>query len=90
MNKIPIKDLLNPQITDEFKSSILDINKKLFFYLLVTTEEEVELRDILGFLSRANKNRKISDEGEEVVANNISTHYYHYCITQRNAQHRKR
>ncbi|CAI4869686.1 ADS_G0005830.mRNA.1.CDS.1 [Saccharomyces cerevisiae] len=42
MNKIPIKDLLNPQITDGLPES-------------VTTEEEVELRDILGFLSRANK-----------------------------------
>nr|CAI6411520.1 BFH_HP1_G0005700.mRNA.1.CDS.1 [Saccharomyces cerevisiae] len=75
MNKIPIKDLLNPQITDEFKSSILDINKKLFSICCnlpklpesVTTEEEVELRDILGFLSRANKNRKISDEEKKLL-----------------------
>lgn len=33
----------------------------------VTTEEEVELRDILGFLSRANKNRKISDEEKKLL-----------------------
>ncbi|CAI4917586.1 BEM_HP_G0122390.mRNA.1.CDS.1 [Saccharomyces cerevisiae] len=58
MNKIPIKDLLNPQITDEFKSSILDINKKLFSICCnlpklpesVTTEEEVELKGYIRIL----------------------------------------
>lgn len=50
-------------------------NKKLFSICCnlpklpesVTTEEEVELRDILGFLSRANKNRKISDEEKKLL-----------------------